>query len=100
MKWNTTTLAGTATLSALVVILDYALKYSNLKIPFPLLPYLKFDFTGIPVVISALLFGLFPGILTSAVARATTSRKHAAECQRRAEKYLARTRIGNVQLLS
>jgi riboflavin transporter FmnP len=68
MKWNTTTLAGTATLSALVVILDYALKYSNLKIPFPLLPYLKFDFTGIPVVISALLFGLFPGILTSAVA--------------------------------
>jgi riboflavin transporter FmnP len=68
MKWNTTTLAGTATLSALVVILDYALKYSNLKIPFPLLPYLKFDFTGIPIVISALLFGLFPGILTSAVA--------------------------------
>jgi riboflavin transporter FmnP len=68
MKWKTTTLAGTATLSALVVILDYALKYSNLKIPFPLLPYLKFDFTGIPVVISALLFGLFPGILTSAVA--------------------------------
>jgi riboflavin transporter FmnP len=68
MKWNTTILAGTATLSSLVVILDYALKYSNLKIPFPLLPYLKFDFTGIPVVISALLFGLFPGILTSAVA--------------------------------
>jgi len=53
MKWNTTTLAGTATLSALVVILDYALKYSNLKIPFPLLPYLRFDFTGIPVIISA-----------------------------------------------
>jgi len=53
---NTTTLAGTATLSALVVILDYALKYSNLKIPYPLLPHLKLDFTGIPIVISALLF--------------------------------------------
>jgi hypothetical protein len=52
MKWNTTTLAGTATLSALVVILDYALKYSNLKIPFSFAFHLKFDFTRIPVVMS------------------------------------------------
>lgn len=68
MKINTTTLAGTAILAALVVVFDYTLKYSNLKIPFPWLPYLKFDFTGIPVVLSFLLFGLIPGIFTSAIA--------------------------------
>lgn len=68
MKISTKTLAGTATLAALVVVFDYTLKYSNLKIPFPWLPYLKFDFTGIPVVLSALLFGFVPGIITSVVA--------------------------------
>ena len=68
MKSNTTILAGTAALSSLAIVFDYALKYSNLKIPFPWLPYLKFDFTGIPIVISALLFGLIPGMFTSAVA--------------------------------
>jgi len=68
MKLDTTTVAGTAALSSLAIVFDYALKYSNLKIPFPWLPYLKFDFTGIPIVISALLFGLIPGIFTSAVA--------------------------------
>lgn len=68
MKINTTTLAGTAILAALVVVFDYTLKYSNLKIPFPWLPFLKFDFTGIPIVLSFLLFGLIPGISASAVA--------------------------------
>jgi riboflavin transporter FmnP len=68
MKINTTTLAGTAVLAALVVVFDYTLKYSNLKMPFPLAPELKFDFTGIPVVLSFLLFGLIPGIFTSAIA--------------------------------
>ena len=59
--------AGTAVLSSLAVVFDYALKYSNLKIPFPWLPYLKFDFTEVPIVISALLFGLIPGISASVV---------------------------------
>ena len=68
MKIDTTTLAGTAILSALVVVFDYTLKYSYLKIPFPWLPFLKFDFTGIPIVLSFLLFGIIPGIFTSAVA--------------------------------
>ena len=63
-------MAGTAALSSLAIVFDYALKYSNLKIPFLWLPYLKFDFTGIPIVISALLFGLIPGMFTSAVASA------------------------------
>jgi riboflavin transporter FmnP len=43
-------------------------KYSNLKIPFPGLPYLKFDFTGIPIVLASLLFGFIPGTITSIVA--------------------------------
>ncbi|NWG10224.1 hypothetical protein HXY33_00485 [Candidatus Bathyarchaeota archaeon] len=68
MKINTKTLAGTAILAALVVVFDYTLKYSNLKIPFPWLPYLKFDFTGIPVVLSFLFFGLIPGTFTSVIA--------------------------------
>ena len=68
MKITTTALAGTSILAALVVVFDYTLKYSGLKIPFPWLPVLKFDFTGIPIVLSLLLFGLIPGAFTSAIA--------------------------------
>ncbi len=68
MKINTTTLAGTATLAALVVVFDYTMKYSGLKIAFPWLPFLKFDFTGIPIVLSLLLFGLIPATFTSIIA--------------------------------
>lgn len=68
IKVNSTTLSGTALLAALVVVFDYAVKYSNLKIPFPLLTTLKFDFTGIPVALSMLLFGLIPGVFTSFIA--------------------------------
>jgi len=68
MKINTTTLAGTAILATLVVVFDYAMKFSRLKIPFPWLPFLKFDFTGIPIVLSLLLFGFIPGIFTSIIA--------------------------------
>lgn len=68
MKMNSTTLAGTATLAALVVVFDYTMKYSGLKIVFPWLPFLKFDFTGVPIVLSLLLFGLIPGTFTSIIA--------------------------------
>lgn len=68
MKTNARALAGTAILAALVVVFDYTMKYSRLKIPFPWLPFLKFDFTGIPIVLSLLLFGLVPGASTSAIA--------------------------------
>jgi riboflavin transporter FmnP len=68
LKTDTKTLAGTAILGTLVVVFDYSLKYSGLKIPFPWLPYLKFDFTGVPIVLSLLFFGLASGITTSAVA--------------------------------
>jgi len=68
MEISTRTLAGTATLAALTIVLDYAWKYSNLKLPFPPLTYLKFDFTGIPIVLASLLFGFIPGTIASLVA--------------------------------
>jgi len=68
MRITTRALAGTTILAALVVVFDYTLKYSGMKIPFPWFPFLKFDFTGIPIVLSLLFFGLVPGFFTSAVA--------------------------------
>jgi len=59
---------GTAMLAALVVVFDYTLKFSGLKIPFPWLPMLKFDFTGVPIALSLLLYGLSAGATTSIVA--------------------------------
>jgi len=70
MKINTRTLAGITLLASLVVVLDYTMKFSGLKIPFPWLPTLKlkFDFTGIPIVLSLLLFSFIPGMFTSTIA--------------------------------
>lgn len=65
---KTARLTGTAILAALVIIFDYSLKFSGLKIPFLWMPFLKFDFTGIPIVISLLLYGLTSAATTSAVA--------------------------------
>jgi len=65
---QTAKLAGTAILAALVVVFDYTLKFSGLKIPFPQAPELKFDFTGIPIVLALLLYGLSSGATTSLVA--------------------------------
>ncbi|MDH7563565.1 MAG: hypothetical protein QHH24_01595 [Candidatus Bathyarchaeota archaeon] len=68
MKISTRKIAGTAVFAALVVVFDYALKYSNLKLPFPWNPDLKFDFTGVPIVSAFLIFGLIPGALASVIA--------------------------------
>ncbi len=65
---RTVSLVGTAILSALVVVFDYTLKFSGWKIPFPWSTFLKFDLTGIPIVLSMLLYGLRVGGMTSAVA--------------------------------
>jgi len=65
---KTARLTGTAILAALVIIFDYSLKFSGLKIPFPWMPFLKFDFTGIPIVVSLLLYGLESAATISAVA--------------------------------
>ena len=61
-------LTGTAILAALVIIFDYSLKYSGLKIPFPFYPNLKFDFTGIPIAMSLFLYGFSSSVFTSLVA--------------------------------
>ena len=61
---NTVKLTATAILAALVVMLDYA----GLKIPFPWMPLLKFDITGVPIAIATLLFGVASGGLTSIIA--------------------------------
>ena len=65
---KTARLTGTAILAALVIVFDYALKFSGLKIPFPWMPFLKFDFTGVPIVVALLLFGLSSAATTSVVA--------------------------------
>lgn len=67
-KTSTTIIAQTSILGALVVVFDYAMKFSGFKIIFPWLPYLKFDFTGIPIVLSFLLISLKSGAATSVVA--------------------------------
>ena len=68
MKLRTVTVARIAMLSALVVVLDYTMKFSGFKIPFPWLPFLKFDFTGIPIMLSVLTDGLNAGAFTSIIA--------------------------------
>jgi len=65
---ETARLTGTAILAALVIVFDYTLKFSGLKIPFPWMPFLKFDFTGVPIIVALLLFGLASAGTTSVVA--------------------------------
>lgn len=60
--------AGTALLGAVVFVLDWTFKIAGLKIPFPLLPFLKFDFMGIPMLLAFFLFGFPAGIITCLVA--------------------------------
>ncbi len=67
-RGRTSRLTGTALLAALVIVFDYALKFSGLKIPFPWMPALKFDFTGIPIALSLLMYGLPSALTTSLVA--------------------------------
>lgn len=66
-------IAGTALFGALVFVLDWSFKLTGLKIPFPLLTYLKFDPLGIPILISFFLFGLLSGATTSAIAMLSIS---------------------------
>jgi len=68
MNIRATIIARIAMLSALLVVLDYAMKFSGLKIPFLWLPFLKFDFTGIPIMLSVLTIDLGAGAATSIVA--------------------------------
>lgn len=56
-------IAGVIVFSALTVMLT-SLKA---EVPFPLLPYLKFDFAEVPVMISLLLFGPIPSLVTETI---------------------------------
>lgn len=67
-RGRTSRLTGTALLAALVIVFDYALKFSGLKIPFPWMPALKFDFTGIPIALSLFMYGLPSALTVSLVA--------------------------------
>lgn len=60
--------AGISVLGALVIVFDYLIKFSGWKIPFPWLPFLKFDFTGIPIFLSLAIYGLPSGATTSIIA--------------------------------
>jgi len=68
VKRKSVVLAGTALLGAIVAVLDWTFKIAGLKIPFPLLPYLRFDVLGIPMLLAYFLFGLPAGFVTSLVA--------------------------------
>lgn len=63
---KSTLIAGTAVFSALVAIVEYlSVPFPVLRIPFPYLPYLKFDLAEIPAALSFFVFGLPVGIATS-----------------------------------
>jgi len=64
---RTVVIAGTALFGTLAFILDWALKLAGLKILFPLLPILRYDLDGIPIVLSLLFFGLPSGATTSSI---------------------------------
>lgn len=63
---DTIKLSGTAVIAALVIVFDYTLKYSGLKLPFPWYPNIKFDFTGVPIALCLFLYG-FPSSLTASI---------------------------------
>ncbi len=49
--------------SALALVLTF----SKAEIPYPLMPYLKFDFAEIPIMLALLLVGLVPGLITEVI---------------------------------
>jgi len=65
---RTKEIAGTAILSALMVVFDYTLKFAGVKIPFPLLPALRFDLDGVPAVLALFLYGPYSALVTCVVA--------------------------------
>jgi riboflavin transporter FmnP len=52
----------------LVVVFDYSLKFSGVKIPFPMFPTLRFDLDGVPIVLALLMYGPYSAITTCFVA--------------------------------
>jgi riboflavin transporter FmnP len=67
-KPSTRLVAGTAIMSALVVVFDYSLKFMGVKIPFPFFPTWRFDLDGVPIVIALMVYGPYSSFVTCAVA--------------------------------
>lgn len=61
--WETRSIALSAVFSALSIMLTM----TNITIPFPLLPYLQFDFSEIPVTMSFFLVGPQYALLSTAI---------------------------------
>ena len=61
---DTVVIANTSVFAALAIILTFA----NLEVPFPLLPYLKFDMSEIPIMVLVFLMGPVPGLVAEVVA--------------------------------
>lgn len=56
-------IANVVVFSSLAIMLTYL----KAEVPFPLLPYLKFDFAEIPVMVTLFLFGPIPSLVTSVI---------------------------------
>ncbi|MCS7114729.1 MAG: hypothetical protein RMJ15_09015 [Nitrososphaerota archaeon] len=59
-----------SSVAAYVVVfsaLALVLTFSRAEIPYPLMPYLKFDFAEVPVMMALLLGGLVPGLATAVI---------------------------------
>ncbi|HKZ93522.1 MAG TPA: ECF transporter S component [Candidatus Bathyarchaeia archaeon] len=68
IKRKSVFIAGTALLGSMVAVLDWAFKIGGLKIPFPILPMLRFDALGVLMLLSYFLFGFLSGTITGLVA--------------------------------
>jgi riboflavin transporter FmnP len=56
-------IANTSVFSALAIVLNFM----NTEVPFPLLPYLKFDLAEIPVMVLLFLMGPWPSLLAEVI---------------------------------
>lgn len=63
LRSSSAAIAVTAIFSAMAV----AITLTKLTIPFPLLPYLKFDFSEVPVMVTLMLMGPVYGFLSSVI---------------------------------
>lgn len=60
-------ITGTAMLGALAIALDLTFWYAKIKIPFTIFPRLKFDFDGVPIILSLYLYGPYSSFVTSCI---------------------------------
>ena len=61
---NTVVVANTSVFAALALILTFV----NTEVPFPLLPYLKFDLTEVPIMVLFFLMGPAPSLVAEVIA--------------------------------